>query len=136
MKTSPIRSRAFATQLVLASLAWIGASGGLGVAIVNLRQDIAASANTTRLLEQQVIHAERRIAEIGGVIATKQSPNELTANNQALALGLVKPTDSQIIRVAGSATDRLASKRQAEIFASENSRMLTPVRFNTGGAPR
>lgn len=136
MKHPRIRSRAFATQLILASLAWIGASGGLGVAIVNLRQDIAVSANTTRILEQRVVEAERRIAEAGGHIAAAQSPNVLATSNQALALGLVRPADSQIVRVAGSATERLAGKRQAEIFASEGDRLLTPYRYNPGGALR
>ncbi len=129
-------TRAFATQLLVAALVVLGAGGGLGFAIVDLRQDISRSANTARVLEQRVVDAERRLAELGGAIASAQSPDVLAERNESFALGLVRPAESQVVRVAGSVTDRLAAKRQAEIFAAESGRVLTPVRFNFGGAQR
>ena len=126
-------TRAFATQLLFVTLVVLGSGGGLGFAIVDLRH---VSANNARVLEQRVVETERRIAELGGAIAAEQSPDKLAARNQSLALGLVRSAEAQVVRVAGSMTDRLAAKRQAEIFAAESGRVFLPVRFNPGGAPR
>ena len=129
-------TRAFATQLLFVTLVVLGSGGGLGFAIVDLRHDISVSANNARVLEQRVVETERRIAELGGAIAAEQSPDKLAARNQSLALGLVRPAEAQVVRVAGSMTDRLAAKRQVEIFAAESGRVFLPVRFNPGGATR
>lgn len=136
MKTES--SRAFATQLLLAALAVLGAGGGLGFAIVDLRRDISVSANTARVLEQRIVETERRLAEVGGSIAAEQSPDVLAARNQSLALGLVQPAEAQLVRVGGSAERRLAAKRNAEILAGEQGRVVMPVRFNfnPGGVQR
>jgi hypothetical protein len=131
MNTFP--PRAFATQLLVAALVVLGAGGGLGFAIVDLRHDISVSANTTRLLEQRVVETERRIAEIGGAIASEQSPDALARRNQALALGLAPPAEARLVRVDESVTTRLAAKRNAEIFAAERGQAIVPVRFNLGG---
>lgn len=131
MNTFP--PRAFATQLLVASLVVLGAGGGLGFAIVDLRHDISVSANTTRLLEQRIAETERRIAEIGGAIASEQSPDALARRNQALALGLAPPAEDRLARVDEPVTTRLAAKRNAEIFAAERGQVVVPVRFNLGG---
>lgn len=129
-------TRAFATQIVLGSLVALGAGGGLGFAIVDLRHDISVSANTARVLDQRIAETERRVAEIGGLVATDQSPEALEQRNQALALGLVPPAEGRVVRVGVSVTDRLAANRKAEIFAAETGQNLVPVRFNLGGASR
>jgi hypothetical protein len=129
-------TRAFATQIVLGSLVALGAGGGLGFAIVDLRHDISVSANTTRVLDQRIAETERRVAEIGGLVAADQSPEVLEQRNQTLALGLVAPAEARVVRVGLSVTDRLAANRKAEIFAAETGQNLVPVRFNLGGAPR
>lgn len=136
MNTKTKASRAFATQLVFAALVVLGSGGSLGFAIVDLRHDISVSANNARMIEQRVVETERRIAELGGSIAAEQSPDALAERNQSLALGLVQPAEARVVRVAGSATDRLAAKRQAEIFAAEDGRVILPARFNPGGARR
>ncbi len=130
-------TRAFATQLVLSALVVLGAGGGLGFAIVDLRHDISVSANNTRLLEQRVIETERLVAETSGAIAAAQSPEVLARRNQSLALGLMRPSETQVVRVGESAIARFASKRNAEIFAAERGApTLQPVSFNLGGAQR
>ena len=129
-------SRAFATQLLFSALVVLGAGGGLGFAIVDLRHDISVSANNARLAEQRVTETERRLAEIGGAIAAEQSLDVLAGRNRSLNLGLVPPALTQVVHVPGSAADRLAAKRQAEIFAAEEGRVILPVRFNPGGAQR
>jgi hypothetical protein len=128
--------RAFATQIFVAALLMLGVSGGLGVSIVDLRQRISVSANNARVLEQRVAEASRRLAEIGGSVATEQSPEVLERRNHALALGLGLPRETRVLRVGVSAGERLAAKRNAEIFASENGLVSMPIRFNLGGAPR
>lgn len=125
--------RAFATQLLVAALVVLGVGGGLGFAIVDLRHDISVSANTSRVLEQRIVETERRIAEVGGAIAAEQSPDSLARRNQALNLGLVPPVEARLVRVDQSVTNRLAAKRNAEIFAAESGQPLMPVRFNLGG---
>lgn len=129
-------TRAFATQLVLSALVVLGAGGGLGFAIVDLRHDISVSANNTRLLEQRVIEAERLVAETAGAIAAQQSPQVLARRNESLGLGLVRPSETQVVRVGESAVARFASKRNAEIFAAERGAVVQPVSFNFGGAQR
>ena len=47
--------RAFATKLLVASLVVLGAGGGLGFAIVDLRHDISVSANNSRVIEQRIV---------------------------------------------------------------------------------
>lgn len=127
-------TRAFATQLLLAALVVLGAGGGLGFAIVDLRHDISVSANNARVLEQRIVETERRIAEVGGFVAAEQSPDVLAARNESLALGLVRPVEGQVVRVGGSVERRLAAKRNAEILADGEGRVVLPVRFNPGGA--
>jgi hypothetical protein len=124
--------RAFATQLLVAALVVLGAGGGLGFAIVDLRHDISVSANRTRVLEQRIVETERRLAEVGGSIAAEQSPDALARRNQAFALGLVPPPEARLVRVDESVTARLSSKRNAEIFAAESG-LVVPVRFDLGG---
>jgi hypothetical protein len=49
----------------------------------------------------------------------------------------VRPSETQVVRVGESAVARLASKRNAEIFAAERGgQTLHPVSFNLGGAQR
>ena len=134
MKTSA--TRAFATQLVLVSVLAIGSGGFLGFSIVNERQKISFSANRVRLLEQRIVETERLVAETGGAIAAAQSPEVLARRNEELALGLVRPVESQVVRVGEPVVARLAAKRNAEIFAAERGVNLAPVRFNLGGAQR
>ena len=129
-------SRAFATQLLFSALVVLGAGGGLGFAIVDLRHDISVSANNARMVGQRVAETERRIAEIGGLIAAEQSLDVLAERNRSLDLGLVRPAEAQVVHVAGSSSDRLAAKRQAEIFAAAEGRVVLPVHFNPGGAQR
>lgn len=125
--------RAFATQILVAALVVLGAGGGLGFSIVALRQDIAVSANNSRIMEQRITETERRLAELGGAIAAEQTPEILARRNQSLSLGLVPPVEARLVRVDTSVTQRLAAKRNAEIFAAENGATLVPVRFNLGG---
>jgi len=123
--------RAFATQLLVVALVVLGAGGGLGFAIVDLRHDIQVSSRNRSLLEQRIVETERGLAELAGAIAAEQSPD--TLREQARRLGLVPPVESQLHRVDRSVTDRLAAKRNAEIFAAERGQAVVPVRFNLGG---
>ena len=129
-------TRAFATQLVLSALVVLGAGGGLGFAVVDLRHDIAVSANNTRLLEQRIVETERLVAATAGAIAAERSPLVLARRNESLALGLVRPSETQVVRVGESAVARLAAKRNAEIFAADRGAVPLPVSFNLGGASR
>jgi hypothetical protein len=130
------RPHAFATQIFLAALAVLATGGCLGFTIVDLRHELSISANHTRKLEQRIAESERLFAEVGALIAIDLSPDVLARRNQSLALGLVPPAESQVVRVAESVERRLTAKRNVEIFAAENGQVVLPLRFKLGGAPR
>jgi hypothetical protein len=129
-----LRPRAFAAQLVLAALAFIGTAGGLGFSIVDARREIAASADRTRRVELRVAELERLAAATGGTVAAASSPEVLAQRNQELALGLVPPAEARVVRVAGSPERRLAAKRNSEIFAAGRETLVVPLGLNSGGA--
>lgn len=128
-------THAFINQMLVYTLVMICFSGSVGLGTVWLRHQISVSANQTRQFDLQIAQIERRLAEITARIASEQSVSELQHKNQALALGLVSPQESQIVRVTESPEERLAARRNVEIFALEELR-TTPVRFRLVGGAR
>jgi len=128
-------SHAFINQLLVYTLVMICFSGSVGLGTVWLRHQISVSANQTRLFDQQIAEIDRRLAEITARLATEQSISELQQKNQTFALGLVSPQESQIVRVTESPEERLAARRNVEIFALDQLR-ATPVRFRLVGGAR
>lgn len=128
-------SHAFINQMLVYTLVMICFSGSVGLGTVWLRHQISVSANQTRQFDLQIAQIERRLAEITARIATEQSVSELQQKNQTFALGLVSPQESQIVRVTESPEERLAARRNVEIFALEDLR-TTPVRFRLVGGAR
>jgi len=128
-------SHAFINQMLVYTLVMICFSGSVGLGTVWLRHQISVSANQTRQFDLQIAQIERRLAEITARVATEQSVSELQHKNQLFSLGLVSPQESQIVRVTESPEERLAARRNVEIFALEDLR-TTPVRFRLAGGAR
>ena len=128
-------SHAFINQMLVYTLVMICFSGSVGLGTVWLRHQISVSANQTRQFDLQIAQIERRLAEVTARIATEQSVSELQHKNQTFAIGLVSPQESQIVRVTESPEERLAARRNVEIFALEELR-TTPVRFRLVGGVR
>lgn len=124
-------THAFVNQLLIYTLVMICFSGSIGLGTVWLRHQISLTANNTKQLEQQIIEAERHLAELNTQITGEQSIDVLARRNTEWNLGLVLPKEPQVVRVAESPERRLASRNNAEVFAPEAvlTGTVTPVRF-------
>lgn len=128
MKTSD--THAFVNQLLVCTLAMILFSGSIGLGAVWLRHQISTTAQSTRQLENALAEVERRIAETSALIAAEQSPEALVDKNLAMGIGLVPRRDAQVFWITESPEERLAARRNLEIFAEETVRSRSPVRFS------
>lgn len=126
-------TQAFVNQLLVGTLAMILFSGTIGLGAVWMRHQISITAQTTRQIENTLSEVERRIAETTALIAAEQSPEALEQKNATMALGLVPKRDTQIVWVAESPEERLAARRNLEIFAEETVRTGAPIRFGLSG---
>ncbi len=128
-------THAFVNQLLIGTLAMIVFSGSIGLGAVWLRHQISTTAQSTRQLENALAEVERRIAETTALIAAEQSPEALVEKNLAMGIGLVPRRDAQVVWVAESPEERLAARRNLEIFAEETVRGRTAVRFGLNQNP-
>jgi hypothetical protein len=118
-------SHAFVNHLLVYTLVMIGLSGSIGLATVWMRNQMAQTANRIKIAETRTMEIERRLAETGSLIASEQSPDVLRRRNVEWKLGLVQPREDQVVRVDGRPEQRLAAKRNAEIFNTTPA--ITPV---------
>jgi hypothetical protein len=122
---------AFVSQLVVYALVMISFTGSIGLGTVWLRNQIAQTANSIRILETRTAEMERHLAETTTLIAAEQSPDVLIRRNTEWHLGLVAPDfRTQIVRISENPVDRLAAKHSREVFARGVTVM--PVKFVLG----
>ena len=121
-------TNAFVNQLLVYTLVMICFSGSIGLGTVWLRHQISVTANNTKQLEQRITEAQRHMAELNTQITEEQTITVLNRRNVEWNLGLVQPREPQVVRVSESAERRLASRNNADVFASETV-STTPVRF-------
>ncbi len=123
-------AHAFINKLLLYVLLTIGVNGSVGLATVWMNHQISASAAETKQAENRIAALERRIDETNAHLAAELSPQVLEAKNVAMKLGLERPREEHIVRVNESPEERLAAKRNLEIFARDVSAPGTElVRF-------
>ena len=123
---------AFVSQLLVYTLVMICFTGSIGLGTVWMRNQIAQTANSVKSFENRTAEVERRLAETTTLIAAEQSPDELIRRNAEWRLGLAAPDfRTQIIRISENPEERLAAKRNREIFA--NAPTAKPVKFVMGG---
>ena len=124
---------AFVSQLLVYMLVMISFTGSIGLGTVWMRNQIALTANSIKTLETRTAEVERHIAETTTMIASEQSPDELIRRNAEWRLGLVAPDfRTQIVRINENPEQRLAAKRNREIFATDPA--VKQVKFVLGGA--
>lgn len=116
---------AFVNHLLVYSLVMICLTGSIGLATVWMRQQMAQTAQRIKLAENRTMELERRLAELGSLIAGEQSPEVLRRRNAQWKLGLVAPREEQLVRVDERPEQRLAAKRNAEVFGTQPT--ITPV---------
>lgn len=120
---------AFVNQLLVYTLVMICFTGSIGLGTVWLRNQIAQTANNIKSFQARTAEVERRLAETTAMIAAEQSPDALVRRNTEWRLGLAAPDfRTQIVRISENPEERLAAKRNREIFAPE-SNLLQPVKF-------
>ena len=113
----PRSTHAFVSQACVFTLAAICFSGSIGLGTVWMRHQISVTANANKVLEARLAELDRHIAEMEALRTAEEKPAALKLLNASLGLGLVEPVpDKQVQRVSGSAVERLAAKRNREIF--------------------
>jgi hypothetical protein len=130
MRTS---NHAFVNQVLIGALVMICFSGSLGFSTVWLRHAISLTAERNRQLETKLAEIDRHIDETTAAIAAEQSPAVLVRRNAEWRLGLVPPSEPQVVRVPDDVEQRLAAKNHAELYAANDGPVATPVVFNLGG---
>ncbi len=110
---------AFVSQLLVYALVMISFTGSIGLGTVWLRNQIAQTANSIKVLETRTAEAERHLAETTTLIAAEQSPDILIRRNDEWHLGLIAPDfRTQIVRINENPVDRLVAKSRRDVFAS------------------
>ncbi|MGA3006892.1 MAG: hypothetical protein ABSE59_03270 [Opitutaceae bacterium] len=127
-------SQAFINQVLIGTLVMICLSGSLGFGTVWLRHQISLTADHNKQLESRLAEIERHIDETTAAVAAEQSPDALLRRNTEWRLGLVPPSEPQVVRVPNDVEQRLTAKNRAELYAAEGGPSATPVVFNIGGA--
>ena len=119
----------FVNQLLVYTLVMICFSGSIGLGTVWMRQQMAQTANSIRMAEARCEAIERHLAETNALIAGESSKSELERRNVEWNLGLIPPQEHQIRRVYESVEDRLARKRNTELFAREQPPTYQPAKL-------
>jgi hypothetical protein len=112
----PPPAHSLVNRLIALTLLLLVFAGSLGLGAVWFRQEISQTANRSRSLEGRIADAERRLDEVNASVAAAVNPDTLLRQNEVMRLGLAAPREIQVVRVAGSAELRLASKRSRDAF--------------------
>lgn len=124
---------AFVNQLLVYTLVMICFTGSIGLGTVWLRNEMARTANSIKSYEYRTAEVERRLAETTALIGAEKSPETLIRRNREWRLGLAAPDyRTQIVSVTENPEERLASRRNREIFNAESA--VQPVKFVLGAS--
>ena len=125
MKSSA--TQGFVSQLMIYTLVMIGFSTTIGLGTVWLRHRISVTANATKVSEARAADIERRIAETTAAIEAECDPSVLMRRDAEWRLGLVPPTDAQIVRVTVDSVQHLAAKRNRALLGEAGARVSFPA---------
>lgn len=109
----------FVNQLLVYTLVMIGFSGSIGLGTVWMRHQISLTANETKVLDARIAEVERHLAETTAAAEAERDFDVLLRRNAAWHLGLVPPSQPQIVRVGGDPVLRLAAKQRATLPISD-----------------
>lgn len=120
-------------QLLVYTLVMICFTGSIGLGTVWLRNQMAQTANSIKSYEYRTAEVERRLAETAAMIGVEQSTETLLRRNEEWRLGLASPDyRTQIVRISENPEERLAARRNREIFTPEPT--VQPVKFVLGAS--
>ena len=127
MRTST--AYAFINQLLVYTLVMLVFTGSIGFGTVWLRHEISLAANRNKLLQADLAEVQRQIDQFTAEIAAAKNPDTLIRLNSEMRLGLVPPREEQSEHVAVDVGQRLAAKRNQDLFNVE----VQPVVFRRAG---
>ena len=109
-------NHAFVNQLLVYTLVMICFTGTIGLGTVWMRHQISLTANAAKVIDARIAELDRRLNETKAVMEAEQDPAILKRRNAEWHLGLVAPSQTQIVRVPGDPVMRLAAKRNRGLF--------------------
>ena len=122
-------ANAFINQLLVYTLVMLVFTGSIGFGTVWLRHEISLAANRNKLLQADLAEVQRQIDQFTAEIAAAKNPDTLIRLNSEMRLGLVPPREEQSEHVAVDVGQRLAAKRNQDLFNVE----VQPVVFRRAG---
>ena len=120
---------AFVNKMLIYAVLMIGVNGFVGLATVWMNHQISASAAVSKQAEAKLAAIERRLDDTNASLAAALSPEVLETKNIEMNLGLVRPLEERIVRINESPEERLAAKRNIEIFSRDTAVSSELVRF-------
>jgi hypothetical protein len=109
-------SQGFINQLLVYSLVMICFSGSIGLGTVWMRHQISLTANATKQLDARISAIERHLTEATAAAETERDTNVLLRRNAEWKLGLIPPSQAQIVYVTQDPVRMLAAKRNRTLF--------------------
>lgn len=119
----------FVNQLLAYTLVMIGFSGSIGLGTVWMRHQISITANANKVLDARIADVERHLAEATAASESERDTQVLLARNAEWKLGLVAPSQAQIVRVSEDPIMRLAAKRNRGLFGDAAPTVSVPIAF-------
>lgn len=125
MKT--FSSPGFVNQLLVYTLVMIGFSGSIGLGTVWMRHQISVTADATKQLVAKIADVERHLAETTAAAESERDPGVLLRRNAEWRIGLIPPTQAQIVHVANDPVMQLAAKRNRGLFGDAPATVSFPL---------
>lgn len=122
-------SHGFVNQLLVYTLVMIGFSGSIGLGAVWMRHQISITANANRVLDARIAAVERHLAEATTAAETERDASVLLRRNAEWHLGLVPPSQTQIVHIGADPVLRLAAKRNRGLFGDGPATVSLPVAY-------
>ena len=120
-------SPGFINQLLVYTLVMICFSGSIGLGTVWMRHQISRTANATKQLDARISAVERHLTEATAASEMERDVNVLLRRNTEWKLGLVAPTQAQIVHVTEDPVMRLAAKRNSDIYGERTPSVAFPL---------
>lgn len=120
-------SQGFINQLLVYTLVMICFSGSIGLGTVWMRHQISITANATKQLDARLSAIERHLTEATAAAEIERDTNVLLRRNSEWKLGLVPPTQAQIVHVTEDPVQRLAAKRNRMLFGDRAATVAFPL---------
>lgn len=123
----PTSQHAFVNQFLVYTLLAMGLSGTIGLSTVWMRHQISLTANANRALDARIVEVQRHIAEATTAIEGEQDTATLLQRNSQWRLGLVPPSQAQVVHITEDAVNHLAVKRDRGLFGDTAVSITLPL---------